>query len=441
VGAGDRGRLILPFRVSDGGPREAWWRGPRHGLSSPASAEGAREGDQVNDEGQGMGTGGEAGRGNAGRSKCTSERLRLVHRRHRLLGPLPSALRASPGVTVARGPLRVAPGVTACARPIRTHLLVPAAEPVRGVVRPPRSVPRSSSFEAKAAALAPQERGGGRSASAAQVLFFRRSSKRPPRRFLASRPAADPWAGIGALRLYPASAPVFLRSLAHVPDTQASQGHRAAGRSAGPRVTSLPTAGVRARPAGAAPADVGFTRYRPPEVCPTHKTPHERAPLRAGMRSMIRAVFRRGITSFRGEVDEHRRAEPHRLSSPASAEGSREGDQVNDEGQGMGTGGEARRGSAGRSKCTSERLRLVRRRHRLLGPLPSALRASPGVTAVRGSRLGFAGPGASPWRAPRNGPRGHVGHAALPTLQCCWAREPNRSHATSPRGRVGSGVP
>ena len=129
---------------------------------------------------------------------------------------------------------------------------------------------------------------------------------------------------------------------------------------------------------------------------------------------MIRAVFSRGITSFWGEVDEHRRAEPHRLSSPASAAGAREGDPVNDEGQGMGTGGEAGRGNAGRSKCTSERLRLVHRRHRLLGPLPSALRASPGVTAVRGSRLGFAGPGASPWRAPRNGPRGHAASPLCP---------------------------
>jgi hypothetical protein len=33
-------------------------------------------------------------------------------------------------------------------------------------------------------------------------------------------------------------------------------------------------------------------------------------------------------------------AEPHRLSSPASAEGAREGDQVNDAGVGEGAGGE-----------------------------------------------------------------------------------------------------
>jgi len=112
-------------------------------------------------------------------------------------------------------------------------------------------------------------RGGGRSASAAQYSFT--GARRSARRGGFGLPAPLRTRGQGSAPS-PLScfSPGLSPELAHVPDTQASQGQRAAGRSAGPRVTSLPTAGVRARPAGAAPN-------------PTHKTPHERAPLRAGM--------------------------------------------------------------------------------------------------------------------------------------------------------------
>ncbi len=76
-----------------------------------------------------------------------------------------------------------------------------------------------------------------------------------------------------------------------------SLGLAAAGRSADGPAGNAPRAGLRIRSAGA------------PHPAPRCKTPHERAPSRAGMTSIIRQVRRAGISIF-GQQARSRRKHP-----------------------------------------------------------------------------------------------------------------------------------
>ena len=88
---------------------------------------------------------------------------------------------------------------------MKTHLSVPAAVSRPGYARPLRSVPHpevpakpASSFEAKAFALAPQERGVAGAQRVPLKFFFQALVKAPAAAVFGFRPVPDPWAGIGA---------------------------------------------------------------------------------------------------------------------------------------------------------------------------------------------------------------------------------------------------
>jgi hypothetical protein len=160
----------------------------------------------------------------------------------------------------------------------------------RGVARPLRSVPRPSRPRLRPGA----SRRGVAGASRVPCRVVRKKGAHRSARRGVLQHARSGFFGRPGSPLRPRLAPKASRERQAPPFSPFATPRPARGRrERRGRPVVVPTVRTgasrrrRARPsAGAAP-------------CPTLKTPLERAPRWAGMRSMIRAVFRGGITSFR----------------------------------------------------------------------------------------------------------------------------------------------